>query len=48
METMLKKVKNFQEKCTKNCVLTVLAANRIMEKCLNKLHTVLVTHTEWL
>jgi len=35
-------------KCTKIRLLTVYAANRIMKKHLNKLHTVLVTDTEWL
>jgi len=48
MKTVLQKAKNYQEKCTKSSLLTVEAANKIMKKYLYKLHTVLVTHTDWL
>jgi len=48
METILQKAENFKEKTHQNLSINCISSKQNYGKYLSKLHTVLVTHTEWL
>jgi len=48
METMLKEGRKFSGKMLQNSYINCISSKQNYKKYLNKLHTVLMTHTQWL